>query len=221
MKRKVCTWVGCGVFCILFLLAASWYAIVWNGSRLVAPMGFERYSFQIQDLPLILAVSLFCIYAVASLIALLYAIYQKQQQIERTNTTRMVDPRLGYLGFLGLFGFLGFWTYAQDGTIFPFVFFIFFGFFGFAYEGRLSGTFMDERFRENEAKAHLKASNIALMVIFIAFLFLAQGKLFGSLEYTLIAVLLTLSAAFALRIFLGVYLLYRYDHDEQAEESEE
>ncbi len=221
MKRKVRALIGCGAFCLLFLLAAACYDFVWNGARILQPFDFQTYIFRIRDLPLILAVSLFCIYAVTSVIVLLYTGCQKQQQIERTNMTRMVDPRLGYLGFLGFFGLTGFWTYAQNGTIFPFVFFVFFGFFGFVYEGRLSGTFMDERFRENETRAHRKASNITLTVIFIAFLFLSQGKLLGSLEYTLIAVLIMLAAAFALRIFLGSYLLYRYDHAEEAEAGEE
>ncbi len=85
----------------------------------------------------------------------------------------------------------------------------------------MSGTFMDERFRENAARASLKASNITLSVIFLAFIILCQGKLFGSLDYTLIAVIIALSIAFALKIFLSEYLLYRYDHDDQADESED
>lgn len=80
---------------------------------------------------------------------------------------------------------------------------------------------MDERFRENAAKANLKASNLTFSIIFIALIMLGQGKLFGSLEYTFIAVTITLSLALGLRTFLSEYLLYRYDHDDQAEESEE
>lgn len=55
----------------------------------------------------------------------------------------------------------------------------------------------------------------------VALLILCQGKLFGSLEYTLIATIITLSVALALGIFLSEYLLYRYDHDDLADESEE
>lgn len=80
---------------------------------------------------------------------------------------------------------------------------------------------MDERFRENAARASLRASNITLSVIFLAFVILCQGKLFGSLDYTLIAVIIALSFAFALRTFLSEYLLYRYDHDDHAVESED
>ena len=85
----------------------------------------------------------------------------------------------------------------------------------------MSGTFMDERFHENAAQASLKASNITLSIIFLALILLCQGKLFGNLEYTLIAFIIILSAAFALKIFLSEYLLYRYDHDDQADESED
>ena len=85
----------------------------------------------------------------------------------------------------------------------------------------MSGTFMDERFRENIARAKLKAYKIAFGVMLIALIILCQGKLFGNLEYTLIASIITLSLALALGIFLSEYLLYRYDHDDQAEEGEE
>ncbi len=80
---------------------------------------------------------------------------------------------------------------------------------------------MDERFRENAARANLKASNIALSVIFLVLLILCQGKLFGSLDYTLIGVIIALSLALALRMFLSEYLLYRYDHDDHVVESED
>ncbi len=85
----------------------------------------------------------------------------------------------------------------------------------------MSGTFMDERFRENSVRANLKASNITLSVIFLVLILICQGKLFGSLDYTLIAVIIALSLAFALRTFLAEYLLYRYDYDDHAVESED
>lgn len=43
----------------------------------------------------------------------------------------------------------------------------------------------------------------------------------GNFEYTLIATIIVLSLALALGIFLSEYLLYRYDHDDHADESEE
>ena len=144
-----------------------------------------------------------------------------QRQTEETGITRKINPKLGCLGVLGFLGFIGFLTYPVDGTIFPFAFFLFFGFFGFYYEGKLSGTFMDERFRENIARAELKAYKITFRVMLITLIILCQGKLFGNLEYTLIASIITLSLALALGVFLSEYLLYRYDHEDQAEEGEE
>ncbi len=221
MKKRAKFLAGWGILCLLLLLASSWYAVTCNDSRLVVPMDFNLYTFQVKDLPMLLSLSLTCIYGITLFVTLISGISKKQRQIERTNRTRRLDPRLGYLGFLGILGFGGFWTYSIDGSVFPFAFFLFFGFFGFYYEGKMSGTFMDERFRENSAKASLKASNIALSAIFIAFIILCQGKLFGSLDYTLIAVIITISVAFALKVFLSEYLLYRYDHVDQADESED
>ena len=85
----------------------------------------------------------------------------------------------------------------------------------------MSGTFMDERFRENAARASLRASNVAFSILMLALVVFCRGRLFGSLEYTLIALLITLSLTLALRIFLAEYLLYRYDYDERLDEGEE
>lgn len=220
MSKKTKLWIGCGIFSILFLLASSWYAITFNDSRLVTPMQ-GHYAFQIKDLPMILSVSLICVYAVALFITLMLHSHKMRRQQEKNNSTRRLNPKLGLLGLLGFLGFGGFWTYSVNGIVFPFLFFIFFGFFGFYFEGKMSGTFMDERFRENAARASLKASNISFAIIFIALILLGQGKLFGNLEYTLIAILITVSLILALRIFLAEYLLYRYDYDDHTDESEE
>lgn len=214
-------WIGCGIVCVLSVLLPLWYAITFNHSRLVVPMDFKNYVFEIRDLPMIVSVSLSCIYLVALFVMLSIHAGKKQRQAEKTGITRKINPKLGCLGVLGFLGFAGFWTYSVDGTVFPFAFFLFFGFFGFYYEGKMSGTFMDERFRENIARAKLKAYKITFGVMLIALIILCQGKLFGNLEYTLIASIITLSLALALGIFLSEYLLYRYDHDDQAEEGEE
>lgn len=218
MKKKFTVWLGCGIFCILSALASSWYAVVYNDSRLVTPMNLNHYTFQVKDLPMILSLSLLCIYIIALFVSLLR---KSRLQTAQGQTTRKLNPKLGLLGLLGFLGFGGFWTYSIDGSIFPFMFFLFFGFFGFYYEGKMSDTLMDERFHENESQATLKASNISFKIIFVAFVVLCQGKLFGNLEYTLIAVTITISLALALRLFLAEYLLYRYDHSSQAMESEE
>jgi hypothetical protein len=57
--------------------------------------------------------------------------------------TRKANPKLGVLGPCGFLDLL------RHGRCFPFVFFLSFGFWGFFYEGKMSGIFMDERFREN------------------------------------------------------------------------
>lgn len=220
-KNKAKILIGCGIFCVLLTLISSWYAVKFNGSRLVVPMDFNSYTFEVKDLPMIASVSLDCIYGFTLFITLILSIKRNRQQVERTNTTRKLNPRLGFLGLLGFLGFAGFWTYSIDGSVFPFVFFMFFGFFGFYYEGRMSGTFMDERFRGNAILAQLKAYKITLSIILIALIVLCQGKLFGNLEYTLMATIIVLSLALALGIFLPEYLLYRYDHEDHADESEE
>jgi Kef-type K+ transport system membrane component KefB len=69
-------------------------------------------------------------------------------------------------------------------------------------------------------KAHLKANKIALTVIFIAAVLIGQGKLMGKIEYTLIALIIVIALALALAVFLGEYLLFRYDRDEPFEEGE-
>ena len=221
MKRnKVKNWVGYGIFCVLCLLISSWYAITFNDSRLVVPMDFNDYVFHVKDLPMIISISLICVYLFA-LVLMFISMEREQRETEEAGVTRKLNPKLGWLGLLGFLGFAGFWTYSADGTIFPFAFFLFFGFFGFFYEGKMSGTFMDERFRENAAYAQLKAYRITFSFFHVALIILCQGKLFGNLEYTLIAAIITLSLALALGIFLSGYLLYRYDHDEQTDECEE
>ena len=75
--------------------------------------------------------------------------------------------------------------------------------------------------KENKIKAHMTANKIALAIIFVSILFLGQGKLIGNLEYTLIALIIVVALSIALEMFLSEYLLYRYDHDEQFDESEE
>lgn len=220
-KAKNKMMIRSGVFCILLALISSWYAVRFNDSRLVIPMDFDNYIFQIKDLPMILSISFICVYCVTLFVMLFLSSIKRQKQIEKTNTTRKLNPKLGLLGLLGFLGFAGFWTYSVNGSVFPFLFFLFFGFFGFYYEGKMSGTFMDERFRENAVHAQLKAYKIVFTIILIALLLLCQGRFFGNLEYTLIAAIIVLSIALALGIFLPMYLLYHYDNDEQADESEE
>ncbi len=128
-KKKI--WIGCGILCVLSVLLSSWYAVIYNDSRLIVPMGFKDYVFDIRDLPMIVSVSLTCVYLVVLFVMLFIHVGKKQRQAEETGVTRKINPKLGCLGVLGFLGFAGFWTYPVDGTVFPFAFFLFFGFFGF------------------------------------------------------------------------------------------
>ena len=220
-KNKVKLWAGCGIFCIAAMVLSTWYAVTFNDSRLVVPMDFGSYSFIPQDLPMLLSVSLFGLYALALCFLLMRSIRKNKRDTTRTNRSRRVHPRLGFLGLLGFLGFAGFWAYPATGDVSPFLFFLFFGFFGFIYEGKMSGTLMDERFRENAASAQLITYRTTFSITLLALLILCQGKLLGSLEYTLIATIIVLSLTLALGIFLPEYLLYRYDHDDRIEEGEE
>ncbi len=220
-KNKVKLWAGCGIFCIAAMVLSTWYAVTFNDSRLVVPMDFGSYSFIPQDLPMLLSVSLFGLYALALCFLLVRSIRKNKRDTTRTNRSRRVHPRLGFLGLLGFLGFAGFWAYPATGDVSPFLFFLFFGFFGFFYEGKMSGTLMDERFRENAARAQLITYRTTFSITLLALLILCQGKLLGSLEYTLIATIIVLSLTLALGMFLPEYLLYRYDHDDRIEEGEE
>lgn len=206
-----------GVICALLLAAACGYSVAFNGGRLVYPMDFSACVFRAEDLPMLLALALTVCY-VGYLVVLLvrYTLSSRHRQAS-ARTARAVDPKLGLLGFLGCLGFLGFWTYRADGSIFPFVFSLFFGFFGFFFEGKLSGTLMDERYKENQLRARTAANRAALTIIFLAVLALGQGRLMGNLELTLIAFVIVVVLALALELFLSSYLLYRYDHDEPAD----
>lgn len=220
-KNRSKIWIGCGIFCIAALLLSVGYAVAFNHSRLVVPMDFDSYSFSPKDLPMLLSASLTCIYALALALRPVIRARKNRKGLEKSNTTRRISPKLGFLGLLGFLGFAGFGAYPISGDVSAFLFFLFFGFFGFFYEGKMSGTFMDERFRENASRAQLVTYKITFAVTLIALVILCQGRLFGSLEYTLIAAIIALSLTLALGIFLPKYLLYCYDHDDRIDEGEE
>lgn len=220
-KKNTNRLVWLGILCILLVAASSWYTITFNDSRFIVPMELSEYVFRVQDLPMIVSGILLILYFLYLFIWLVGAITANKRKETTAQSTRAVNPKLGFLGFMGFAGFLGFWTYSIDKTIFPFVFFMFFGFFGFFYEGKMSHTFMDERYKENKMKAHMTANKTALAIIFLATLILGQGKLMGNLEYTLIAIIIVIALSVAIELFLSEYLLFCYDHDEMSEESEE
>ena len=213
-KSKWKTIIIPGIICALIVFASTWYSVRFNESRLVVKTDLETYQFSPKDLPMTCAVVLTIAYILYLMIYLRKTIIQQRKVILKTNRTRKISPKLGFLGFLGFMGFMGFWTYSTEGRISPFMDFVFFGFFGFFYEGKMSNTYMDERFRENVNKARLNAFKAAFSFIIIEFVFLSLGGYFMSSEYMLIVLHILIALSIALAIFLSEYLLYRYDHDE-------
>ena len=212
-KLKTKLTVVLGAIIILLLAASSWYSITFNDWRVVAPM--EDYTFQPRDLPMLISLALAALYVLYLFALLIGAIIAGRQRSAASKTTRKINPKLGLLGFAGFFGFLGFWTYSLDRSVYPFAFFSFFGFFGFFFEGKMSNTFMDERYEENRIHAEMTAHRVMQAIVWLTLLLVGRGALLGNLEYTLIAVVILISLALALDLFLGKYLLYRCDHDDQ------
>lgn len=183
-------------------------------------MDLSEYVFRVQDLPMIISGVLLTLYIVNIVVLFLESIKTNRRRELTLQSTRTINPKLGFLGLLGFAGFLGFWTYSVDKTIFPFVFSCF-RLFRIFYEGKMSNTLIDERYKENKMKAQSVANKTSLSIIFLAILILGQGKLMDNLEYTLIALVIVIALSIALEIFLSEYLLYHYDNDEQFDESEE
>lgn len=221
LKGKVT--VILAVVVVLLLGLSTWYSIMFNDWRMVEPMDFSTYEFRVQDLPMIVSIALVMLYVLYLAVLLCRAIIANKLRQADTKTTRKLNPKLGLLGFLGLFGFVGFWTYSMYHAVSPFVFFVFFGFFGFFYEGKMSNTLMDERYKENRVRAELTAHRVALSVTFLTLILLNlnSGALLGSLEFTLIAFTILISLAIALDLFLSEYLLYRYDCADQLDDGGE
>ena len=213
-KKKIKAIIMPEIICILLLSLSIWYSVKYNESRLVVPMDLSTYEFSFKDLPMICSVVLTIAYGLYLLISTGRTSIQQKRTMLKTNRTRKLNPRMGFLGFLGFMGFMGFWTYNNDKRIFPFMFFMYFGFFGFFYEGKMSNTLMDERFKENKGKAQLMALKAASVIIICAVVFLSVSEYFMSMEYRLIVVHIMIALSIALALFLSEYLLYRYDHDE-------
>lgn len=219
-KSKVAALICVGIACLAFLLGSVWYSLTFNEGRLVYPMDFSAYVFRANDLPMLLSVCLFAAYILFLAILLIYGILRAKQTAGAANRTRRLNPKLGLLGILGFFGFAGIWTYQSAGQIFPFVFFLFFGFFGFYFEGKMSGTFMDERFRENARRAQLAANKTGFICMFFLLL-VVGGRVLWSLEITAIVFTAGTALILALTLFLSEYLLYRYDQGDQLDGEEE
>ena len=192
MKKRTKLTICLGVICALLVAISSWYTIAFNNSRFIVPMDLSEYVFRVQDLPMIISGVLLTLYIVNIVVLFLESIKTNRRRELTLQSTRTINPKLG-----------------------------FFGFFGFFYEGKMSNTLIDERYKENKMKAQSVANKTSLSIIFLAILILGQGKLMDNLEYTLIALVIVIALSIALEIFLSEYLLYHYDNDEQFDESEE
>lgn len=202
-----------GVLCAALTGAAVWYDLTYNGGKLVYPM--HSYAFAPADIPMLLAIALDVLYVLYLAFLLVRGIRAQKDHVVKTGRTRRLSPKLGFLGFCGFLGFAGFWTYGAMGDLTGFIFFAFFGFFGFFFEGKMSNTLMDERYKENAARAERKALRIGFGIIFFLLIFAGQA---GRLTAELVAPILIagIALAVALTIFLSEYLLYRYDYDDAA-----
>lgn len=132
--------------------------------------------------------------------------------------TRKISPKLGVLGLFGFLGFTGFlpkmFSITDVLTVpYFFFFFSFFGFFGFYYEGKMSNTFIDERFQDNAHRASAIANRVALvMIVLIAILSMSMISISA---YDMLSLLIaTIGLAFGLSIFLQQYLLYKFETEE-------
>ncbi|MEG1012062.1 MAG: DUF3796 domain-containing protein [Ruthenibacterium sp.] len=132
--------------------------------------------------------------------------------------TRKISPKLGLLGFLGFLGLIGFLPWFLKVTDvfavpFPFFFFSFFAFFGFYYEGKMSGTFIDERFQANIYRAESIANKASLAIIIgVA---IVMMSIFHLSSYDTLSVLIaTIGLSFGLSGFLQSYLLFRFENEE-------
>ena len=119
MKKRTKLTICLGVICALLVAISSWYAAAFNNSRFIVPMDLSEYVFRVQDLPMIISGVLLALYIVYLVMLLLKSITTNKHRELTLQSTRTINPKLGFLGLLGFAGFLGFWTYSVDKTIFP------------------------------------------------------------------------------------------------------
>ena len=203
-----------GVLCAGLTALAVWDALAHHGGRLVYPM--DSYAFQTSDIPMLLALVLDVLFVLYLVLLLVRRGMAQKRQVQESGRTRRLSPKFGFLGFLGFLGFAGFWGYGALGDLSGFAFFAFFGFFGFFFEGKMSNTLMDERFKENAVKAELKAYRAGFVIIFLLLILMGQAGRFRA-ELVAPVLVVGIALAVALTMFLSEYLLYCYDHGDAME----
>ena len=210
-KKNLKRLIISGVICAICAAAAVGYSLTFNDGRLVYPMDFSTYQFQVKDVPMILALILVLLYVTYLVGSLIVSGLVTKRESQRTGRTRKISPKFGYLGFFGFAGFLGIWTYLVYDMIFPFVFFIFFGFFGFFYEGKMSNVLADERFKKNRREAELKALRMGYRLTFLLILCVGIAGSHMSAGTASVLLISGISLICGLVQFMSEYLLYRYD----------
>lgn len=219
MKKHIKAIIGIGVFCVCFVIAAVWYANTYNDGRIVKPMDYSSYVFTPKDLPMIISLLMIITFFICIFIWVVYTIVKNRTNQALVTKTRKLNPKLGLLGFFGFLGFGGFWAYDTSKQIFPFAFFVFFGFFSFFFEGKMSDTLIDERFKENDSKAQLISHRLGFFLIWMALIIIGRGSRFlENLEHVAIAYTIAISLITAFTMVLSKFLLYRYDMEERVEE---
>lgn len=204
-----------GIVIFVTLIACSSYSLNYNEGRIVLPMDYSNYTFQIKDISMWLAIALMIAY-VFYVVALIISATLKRQR-EDGNYTRRIDARFGYFGFAGFLGFIGFYTYYQFNYYAPFAFFMFFGFFGFFYEAKLAHLYKDERYLQNADKARAQATTFGFSLIFLLLIFICMGDA-NHINIAFPLMLISISIICGLTIFLNEYLLYKYDSEENFNE---
>ena len=132
MKKRTKLTICLGVICALLVAISSWYTMAYNNSRFIAPMDLSEYVFRAQDLPMIISGVFFALYVVYLVVLLLRYIMTNRRRELTLQSTRIINPKLGFLGLLGFAGFLGFWTIALTKQYFHLYFSCFLAFSDFS-----------------------------------------------------------------------------------------
>ena len=110
MKKRTKLTICLGVICALLVAISSWYTIAFNNSRFIVPMDLSEYVFRVQDLPMIISGVLLTLYIVNIVVLFLESIKTNRRRELTLQSTRTINPKLG---FLGLLGFAGFWDQSS------------------------------------------------------------------------------------------------------------
>lgn len=130
MLKKHLKWlIIFGVLCAVCVAAATAYSLNFNEGRLVYPMDFGSYQFQVKDIPMILALIITVLYVFYLAAAIIVHGMVVKREGRRTGRTRKISPKLGYLGFFGFAGFCGNRDLPVTGPDLPLCIFCIFWFF--------------------------------------------------------------------------------------------